>query len=109
MPITVYYLDDEETLCEIFSKIVSSDEIQVTTFVEADDAIAHCEKTPPDLIIIDYRLRGTTGDIVATKIDENIPKMLVTGDLSVDSVYDFQHIISKPLDFKKIITLIKDN
>jgi len=107
MSINVYYLDDEETLCEIFSEMLGSSEVKVTTFVQASDAIECCKNNPPDLFFIDYRLPGTTGDLVAFEIAERIPKVLVTGDLSFDSSYKFQNVISKPCDFEKVKKLIE--
>jgi len=106
MPFRVYYLDDEESLCNIFSEFINSKDVHVTTFVDPSEAIKICKKNPPDLFFIDYRLPGTTGDIVASDIDENIPKILVTGDISIHSTYDFQQILSKPLDFNNIQKLI---
>jgi hypothetical protein len=39
-------------------------------------------------------------------IDEKIPKVLVSGDLSLNTRYSFNHIIKKPYDYKEIQRLI---
>jgi DNA-binding NtrC family response regulator len=108
MTISVFYLDDEEALCEIFSEYFSSEEVRVTTFVAADQAIELCKKDPPDVFFIDYRLLGTTGVDVAFAVADNIPKILVTGDLHFSSEYEFREIISKPYEFGVIQSLIDD-
>jgi len=108
MPVNVYYLDDEEVLCEIFSEILSSQHIVVTTFSNSNEAIDACRKKPPDILFIDYRLPGVTGDLVAIEIDKDIPKILVTGDLSYKSKYNFEKIISKPCDFGEVRKIISE-
>ena len=106
MPVSVYYLDDEELLCEIFSEHISSDQVDVTTFSDSNDAIEACRKKPPDILFIDYRLPGTTGDVVASGIDDRIPKVLVTGDITYASGYQFKKVISKPCNYQEVLNII---
>lgn len=108
MPIDVYYLDDEEMLCELFCDYFESAQIKITTFVDPQKAIKACKSRPPNLMFIDYRLPGTTGDQVATNIDVSIPKFLVTGDLTCKPSYEFLKIISKPYKFDEIQELINE-
>lgn len=107
MTIRVYYLDDEEALCRLFANYLSSDSVQVTTFVDANEAIRVANEDPPDLFFIDYRLPGLTGDDVASSVDDDIVKVLVTGDLSFNPKYEFQHIISKPYSYASIEDVIE--
>jgi CheY-like chemotaxis protein len=109
MTINVYYLDDDSFLCELFSELVGSETINVTTFTDADIAIEACNKNPPQVFFIDYRLPSTTGDEVAFAIDNNIPKVLVSGDLFLEPEYKFIKIISKPTDFKLVHGLISSH
>ena len=102
MKLNIYYLDDEKTLCEIFEEFFSTDTIHVKTFTDADVAIKACSELPPDILFIDMRLTGTTGDKVAQRVSENITKILVTGDLTYNSEYQFSDVISKPLDVEQI-------
>jgi len=106
MPIKIIYLDDEEALCKIFSQYYGSDQVNIKTFVDANEAIKFCQVNPPDLFFIDYRLSGITGDDVAFAVEESIPKILVTGDISFTSKYNFHQVISKPFDFNKVQKLI---
>jgi DNA-binding NtrC family response regulator len=106
MSITVYYLDDEEDLCSIFNDFFSSNKVKVTGFTDyqlALEAATHC---PPDLFFIDYRLPGVNGDDVANQLSEQIPKILVTGDIKVDVSANFLQVISKPYDFNLIQDII---
>ncbi|MEH6403933.1 MAG: response regulator [Sneathiella sp.] len=107
MPLTVFYLDDEEKLCDVFKEYLETEAIHIVTFTEPEEAIEACLKKAPDLLFIDYRLPATTGDEVAFAIANSIPKVLVTGDLSLTPSYDFLTIISKPYDLKEIDKLLE--
>ena len=106
MTINIFYLDDEEGLCEIFAEILGTEQIKISTFINEHEAIAACQKKPPDLFFIDYRLPNMTGSDVAFAVDSSIEKILVTGDLLVDCSYNFNRIISKPYKFDLIARLI---
>jgi len=108
MSYNIYYLDDEETLCELFEDFLASDNIKITTFVDAEEAIKVTNEFPPDIIFIDYRLIGITGDEVAGRIPESIPKILVTGELAVKTKNKFYNIVNKPFSFNEIETLIDE-
>ena len=107
MTIKVYYLDDEEALCRLFANYLASDNIELTTFIDANSAIESANQDPPDIFFIDYRLPGLTGDEVAFSVPDDIIKVLVTGDLSFNPKYEFQHIISKPYSYEVIEDVIE--
>ncbi|MEE4244273.1 MAG: response regulator [Kangiellaceae bacterium] len=102
----VYYLDDEPELCEIFTELFSSDLTTIKTFTDADQAISAVNQDKPDVFFIDYRLVGTTGDIVALNTREDIKKVLITGDLTFNSQYKFSQVINKPYPFDQIQKVI---
>lgn len=102
MNIKVYYLDDEQDLCDNFLETFSSDTIKVTTFVDPELAMKAAEQDRPDIFFIDFRLPKITGDQVALKLDPSIPKFLVTGDITVATKYNFVKIISKPYEVHEI-------
>jgi CheY-like chemotaxis protein len=109
MKINVFYLDDEESLCEVFAEILASDQISITTFTDENQAIKACQQTPPNLFFIDYIMPNMTGSDVAFAIDSSIEKILVTGDLSVNCDYNFKRIVSKPYKFDLIANLIEEH
>lgn len=87
MPYKVYFLDDEEAICENFYDSFDDSSIEITIFTDPLKAIMAIKTSPPDLLFIDYRLIGITGDKVAQQLDPLIPKVLITGELSIKSVY----------------------
>jgi DNA-binding response OmpR family regulator len=102
----IYYLDDETHLCTIFKEFIACNDIKVTTFTDANEAISKCIDEPPDLIFIDYRLSDTTGDKVAQILAENIPKILVTGELISPSSPSFLRVIHKPFKLAELNEVI---
>lgn len=106
MPLKVFYLDDEEALCENFVDYFASKDVIVTTFVDSKTAIEAIKKDPPDLFFVDYRLPGTTGDEVAMAIDPKLPKFLISGDIAVKTEYKFDQVFSKPYEASAITEII---
>jgi DNA-binding response OmpR family regulator len=96
MPINVVYIDDEEVLCQIFKEYLHSNEIDITIFTDEEPAIEYCNKTKPDLIFIDYRLKTQTGVDVAKAITCASKKVLITGELDVTMDICFSDKIEKP-------------
>ena len=108
MPLEAYYLDDEEALCENFVDYFSSKDVEVTTFTDPLKTIAHSLNHPPDLIFVDYRLPGTTGDEVAKSLDASVPKYLITGDINVKTEHKFLEVFSKPYKPEDIQQVLDD-
>lgn len=96
MPLKVYYLDDEEALCENFEDYFASNDVEVTTFTDPAKAIVLTQTNPPDLFFIDFRLPSTTGDEVAKSMAADIPKYLITGDVNAKTKYKFKAVFNKP-------------
>lgn len=106
MPLKIYYLDDEEALCENFVDYFSSEAVEVTIFTDPAKAIAHSHKNPPDVLFIDFRLPNTNGDEVAKSMVSDIPKYLITGDIGVKTEYKFKAVLNKPYkpeDIQKVL------
>jgi DNA-binding NtrC family response regulator len=95
MALKVFYLDDEIDLCEIFFETFDSPEIEVKVFSEPSQILEAVQSNPPDVIFLDYRLPNTTGDLVALKMNNAIPKYLMTGELDVVTVAKFEAILTK--------------
>ena len=105
--VSVYYLDDEPALCELFAEYFESGDIQVKTFTQAADAIAAVADESPMVMFIDYRLSDTDGEAVASQLPDDLPKVLITGDLAVTPDYPFEYIVSKPFSFRQVEEIIR--
>lgn len=107
MPMIVYYLDDEPDLCENLHDILSSTEVVVETFQDVAALINTCKNIKPDLVFLDYRLPGITGDEVAQKLDPAILKVLITGDIQVKTTYSFFTVLAKPTQSKVLFDVVE--
>ena len=106
MLLNVYYLDDEPDLLESFKDTFETDSVRVTTFQHPKDCLNAISKHSPDLLFLDFRLPGVTGDKIASEISDRIPKVLVTGDLSVETSAKFVAVVHKPFDHGLVESLI---
>ncbi len=106
MPFKIYYLDDEPELLEIFLDCFTSPELLISTFTDPKHAIRVIQQSPPDLLILDYRMPEMTGDEVAQKVEKSIPKIMITGDLEVVPKSDFLKIFRKPYSLHELKELI---
>lgn len=107
MPLKIVYLDDEPHLCEMFVDNFESSEVSVQTFTESRAAIKAINESTPDLVFLDYRLPGMTGDDVASLLNSAVPLALLTGDLSVKTVTRFVRIFHKPFNFDEMEAFIQ--
>ncbi|HRK01607.1 MAG TPA: response regulator [Oligoflexia bacterium] len=108
MQLKIYYLDDESDLCEIFKDNFESDSVVIQTFTDPELAFLATKNSPPHLIFLDFRLPGTTGDQIASRIGPSVPKVLVTGELDIKPESSFVKIFSKPFEFSEMAEFLKD-
>jgi len=99
---TIFYIDDEADLLEMFVDSHSGDEFEIHVFTQPQDLMDALSTKKPDLVLIDFRLPGTNGDHLAQQIDQKlkraVPKALITGDLRISPTSRFIKIFSKPYD-----------
>ncbi len=103
----IVYLDDEYNLTDIFKLFFEDTEHEVNTFTNEAEAITYCQQTPPDILVVDYRLTTMKGDEVAAQVPETISKILVTGDIKIESNYSFNAIIEKPFKLHELMVTVE--
>ncbi len=107
MSFKIYYLDDENDLLDAFSFFFASQTVEVCTFSNPQQMIEKSKAAPPDLFFLDYRLPSCTGPQVAAQLDQNIPKILVTGDPDMGPHELFANVVHKPYMPQQIKGIIK--
>ena len=105
----VYYLDDEPDLLEMFAETFSTPDVSIETFSSPQVALEVIRRCPPDLLFLDHRLPGTTGEAVAMQVSPLIPKALVTGDVNLKTTFSFDAVFGKPLDVEQIDAFIRSH
>lgn len=98
----VIYLDDEPDLVQVFVQTLSRNGIEVKGFTESQKALAEALAHPPDVMVLDYRLPGMTGDQLALQLPPGIVLALVTGALGVNLKAQFAKIFLKPYELTEI-------
>ena len=47
-----------------------------------------------------------TGDEIALQLNDSTPKVLISGDLSVQTEYSFLKVFLKPVDFEEVTAFL---
>ena len=110
----ILVVDDDEEIRELYEYYLEELGFNVDVAKDGEDAIEKSKYTSYDLAIIDYRLPGVNGNVVAAEINENSP---ATHILFITGSYDLvQHLSSnnsrcyvllKPVKVDEIIKTIK--
>jgi DNA-binding NtrC family response regulator len=108
MRLEIVYIDDEQDLCDIFVDLFADIRFHVMTFTSIKAATEYLHANKVDVVFIDYRLPGTTGDKLAKKLDPKTPKILITGDLTTTSEYAFDRVFAKPYNTNEVQAVLED-
>lgn len=109
MALKILYLDDEPELCEAFVDNFGSPDILITTCTDAQTASDVFAKNKFDLIFFDYRLPGTTGDLLAQALKPTCPTYLITGEISVQTQFPFTKVFPKPFIMRELESIIQEH
>ncbi len=111
---TILVVDDEESICQSLSGILSDEGFRVLTTTSAENAIRIIEDELPDLVLLDIWLPGMDG-IEALNIikaeNPQIPVIMMSGHGTIETAvkatklgaFDF---IEKPLSLDKVVLLV---
>ena len=72
---SIYIVDDEKTITDGVSMALE-DDYRIKAFSDAETAIAHLEKDPPDLILLDIGLPGMNGIDALHHIKHRLSQMV---------------------------------
>ena len=102
MGIRVIYVDDEPDICELFLDIFGEKDIEIEAFTDPEKAVKHIHEVMPDLVIVDFRMPATTGEILAARLPSGIPVACASGDLNLESKYPFVKVLKKPFEIESV-------
>lgn len=114
----VLIIDDEESIREGLTSMLTLWEYQVITATDLDDAIQQLQtrNQQPDVIISDYRLRENRTGVEAIKAihqqyNSEIPALLITGDVVPDRLIDIKNsnfqVLFKPVSTMKLRSFLR--
>jgi CheY-like chemotaxis protein len=106
----ILILDDEEDACQLMGRILTDCGHEVSTFTEVCDAFEWLQSHRPDLILLDYKLRGTDGISVLGNIRMSRPEIeiiLITGKPSPEierkaAELGIRDYLIKPVEIKEL-------
>ena len=110
-------IDDDETILEAMSELVSAWDLEIAVGADADQVMAELQgvQRRPDLILCDYRLRTGVSGIEAiaqlrAAFGEDIPAALLTGDTAPETIQAIAAsglpLLHKPLGPAKLRALL---
>jgi DNA-binding NtrC family response regulator len=104
MPLKILYIDDEAALCEIFVDVFASPTRDVSTISSPSVFLEAVSRIKPDVVFLDYRLPGTTGDELAKLLDPKCRRALISGDLELDEAQagNVERVFIKPVSFTEV-------
>lgn len=113
--IKILVIDDEQEICNVLNRKLSSSGYKVFTAANGEDALATAEKENPRIVISDLKMPDIDGLHLLEKIKKMNPDtgvIIMSGHGSIESAvnamklgaYDF---IQKPFDLDKIESLIE--
>lgn len=106
MSTLIYFLDDEQSFCQIFSEYIQSVGYEVLVFTDHEEAYSQLQIKLPDIICIDYRLKGITGDEFVKRVPNSVAKILITGELTFNNGHLFDAHLNKPFRLNELKELI---
>lgn len=110
----ILIVDDEKEICEVTRNFLSRKDYLCFTAVCEEEAMAALNKERPDLVLLDIRLKETSGLEVLRKIKEIDPKIkvvMVTGLADAETIREARaegadDFVSKPFTAASLQELV---
>jgi len=111
----VWIIDDDRSIRWVFEKALTRENIAFKTFSSAQDALAALGATPPQVVVSDIRMPGSSGLELLQQIKArfpNLPVIIMTAYSDLESaVAAFQggafEYLPKPFDVDQAVDLIR--
>jgi CheY-like chemotaxis protein len=109
MPVHVLVVDDDEMSRELLSLVLEAQGYAVESADSGDSALAHLRSShsPPDLILSDMQMPGTTGSALATELrsvagDSTVLLAMSGSQPAQDAVSQFDGFLMKPFKVEQL-------
>ena len=111
----VWVVDDDRSIRWVFEKALTREGIPFKTFAQASDALAELGQGPPQVLVSDIRMPGTSGLELLQAVKQrcpNLPVIIMTAYSDLESaVAAFQggayEYLPKPFDVDQAVDLIR--
>lgn len=110
----ILILDDNQDILEIVHETLAYEEFEVQSTTDGDNVIPLMEQSPPDLVILDFRVAGLNGGEICRQIKahpkfNNTPVIIFSAYINNDSellAYGCDGIINKPFDLNELVAKV---
>lgn len=115
--VKILLIDDDITVREAMQALLNSWGCHCSTADNTTEALELCEKSTPDLLICDYRLReqDTGANAIATvrkALKFEVPALLITGDTSPERIREVENsgipLLHKPVNGEYLKTVLHE-
>jgi CheY-like chemotaxis protein len=109
-------LDDDKDILDVMCEIFSGEGYEVKTIENADNILNDIKYYHPDIILIDYILKGINGGEICHQIKTNIttctiPVIIVTAySRVINSLGDYgcNSFVSKPFEITELVQQVNE-
>lgn len=118
MPQTLLLADDSLTIQRVIELTFAGEDIKVVAVSDGDQAIAHLDTMPPDIVLADVGMPGRNGYDVAQHVKESpalahIPVILLTGafepvDKAKANAVGCDAVLAKPFEPQLVIGRVRE-
>lgn len=114
-PNKVWIIDDDRSIRWVLERALKADDLVITSFVDADTALAAARRELPDVVVTDIRMPGLNGlEFVEHihQLDEQLPVIVMTAYSDLDSAVGayqsgaFEYL-PKPFDVDDAVALVQ--
>jgi CheY-like chemotaxis protein len=111
---TVLVVDDDAAVRDVLRQSLENSGYSVTCCANGESALLISRERSYDAIIVDYRMPGINGAIVAATIRVLIPEAIVIGISGSDDSRNLlaagAHVfLRKPVDFDHLMSILRGN
>lgn len=111
----IIVVDDDICLLESIADVLTNEGYEVTTSTTGEGLLEKVACCQPDLIVLDVRLPGVPGDVLADQLKTHgatrfVPIILISASEDLRSIFESVGAdghLSKPFDLDTFIGLIK--
>ncbi len=111
----VWVVDDDRSIRWVLEKALAAEDMNITSFEDADSALKRLGERPPNAIISDVRMPGTDGLSLLEHVQRvypNLPVILMTAYSDLDrAVAAFQggafEYLPKPFDVDEAVSIVR--
>jgi CheY-like chemotaxis protein len=118
VPATLLLADDSVTIQRVIELTFADEDVRVVAVSDGEAAIAHIESAPPDIVLADVGMPGTSGYDVAQHVKRtprlaHIPVVLLTGafepiDRTRAALVGCDGVLAKPFEPQLVIARVKE-